>query len=52
MNPLTHPLVKFSEFDSNSDGQKDMFWFQISFKMAPSKVRAINLLSVFDYSLD
>ena len=50
-NPLSQPLIKFSEFDSNSDGKKDAFWLRLNFKTDPSKVRKINLYAVFDYYL-
>ena len=50
-NPLSQPLIKFSEFDSNSDGKKDAFWLRLNFKMDPTKVRKVNLYAVFDYYL-
>ena len=50
-NPLSQPSIKFTEFDQNSDGKKDMFWLRINFKMLPSQVRQVNLLGAFDYYL-
>lgn len=51
MNDIGAPTIKFSKYDSNSDGLVDSMHLKLEFKSKPEEVKNIKVVGAFDYSL-